>query len=258
MKLKDIKLKDLEKPVVFFDLETTGLDVDKDRIVQMAFLKIFPNGKIEKHKWLVDPEMIIPQESIDVHGITNARVEGEFPLHSFREEIRDIMLDSIIAGYNVRKYDIPLLVNDMIRSTGDDPSEWMWIYESDIFDVFELYKDYRQRTLIAAYKDIVGDDEYSEDAHDAFADTVASAKVAVELLKRTDEALTQAAERVKPEGFCDFAGKLRYKDGQVVYNFGKHKDKPVVDHPDYAKWMILTDFPEETKSVLRGLLANAQ
>ena len=227
--------------LVFFDLETTGTNPSKDRIVQFAFVK----GK-EKYTTRVNPLIHIPEEASEVHGIYDDDVKNFNELWYWADTIADILSECILCGYNIRNFDVPLLVNDLKRAVPG--REWDWIYKLPIIDTYILYMQYRPRTLEAAYADIVGGEF---DAHDAMADVIATIEITDELAGLYNASEEDLVKKSTPEGFCDFSGKLIEKDGEILFNFGKHKGERVHDNRDYAMWMLSTDFPEDTKDILR-------
>lgn len=242
----------LKRPIVFFDLETTGLDTAKDRIVEIAYLKVYPNGEEESHRYLINPERHIPEECTAVHGITDDDVKE---MLTFRQKARDIEHDFTgcdIAGYNSNNFDLPMLMEEFMRA-GINPD---FIERADKVDVQVIFHKMEQRTLSAAYKFYCGKDHI--DAHSALGDVVATYEVLQGQLDKYPElkndikelaALTTFVKRVDP------AGRMIYNDkGKAVFNFGKYKGREVEDVlkncPGYYEWMMNSDFPEQTKQVL--------
>jgi DNA polymerase-3 subunit epsilon len=237
----------LDRPIVSFDLETTGIDTENDYIVQFNFTKIYPNGDINKYTRLVKPPISIPGGASEVHGITDEKVKYAKPFSYYAPKILAGIKGCYLAGYNTRRFDVPLLARELERNRFKDHD----LYEMDHIDVMVLYGLYRPKTLVAAVMDLCGYD--LEGAHDAEADVLGTIDVLDALAKHWEvDNPMEMAERSKPEGTADFAGKL-FKDesGFLVYNIGKDKGKRIVDEPGFGRWMLNKDFPEQTKSMIR-------
>lgn len=244
----------LKRPICFFDLETTGTDVAKDRVVEIAILKIFPNGNKESKTWLVNPEMVIPEEVIAVHGITNEKVANEPTFKELSKEIFNLIKDSDLAGYNSDRFDIPLLAEEMLRADIDfDMKNRVSI------DVQTIFHKKEKRTLSAAYQFYCN--KNLEDAHSAKADTMATYEVLKSQLERYEDLsndIKNLSEFTKRKNSADFAGYIVFnKDNEEVFSFGKHKGKKVEDvmeqEPGYFGWLLNADFPLYTKKVLTGI-----
>ncbi|HZW63196.1 MAG TPA: 3'-5' exonuclease [Flavobacteriaceae bacterium] len=244
----------LTKPICFFDLETTGINITTDRIVEIAILKIWPNGKEENYRWLVNPEMPIPPEVTKVHGITDADVANAPTFKQLAKEIYHIMKDSDLAGYNSNKFDIPLLAEEMLRAEVDfDMKNRLAI------DVQNIFHKMEQRTLAAAYQFYCN--KSLENAHSAEADTNATYQILKAQIQRYDELENDTkflAAFSSRKQFADFAGFLVFnKNGEECFAFGKHKGKKVEDvlneEPGYFGWLLNADFPLYTKKVLTAI-----
>lgn len=241
----------LTRPICFFDLETTGTNVAKDRIVEIAILKIFPNGNKESKTWLVNPEVRIPDEVIAIHGISNEKVANEPTFKELSKEIYQIIKDSDLGGFNSDRFDIPLLAEEMLRAEIDFEMKNMVSV-----DVQTIFHKMEKRTLGAAYKFYCGKD--LTDAHSAAADTNATYEVLLSQLDRYPELennIKKLAEFSTHRRFADFAGFLIFDDDDdEVFSFGKHKGKKVNDvlekEPGYFSWILNADFPLYTKKVL--------
>lgn len=241
----------LEKPIVFFDLETTGTNTVTDRIVEISYLKVSPNGNEDMHTRRVNPEMHIPESSTAVHGITDEDV-AQCP--TFKEIAKEVARDfegSDIAGFNSNRFDVPLLAEEFLRAGVDiDLSRHRFI------DVQVIFHKMEQRTLTAAYKLYCGKD--LTDAHSADGDTRATYEVLMAQLDRYPELKNDMAFLSEFSSFTrnvDFAGRIVRNDkGQEVFNFGKYKDMPVLDvfqrDPGYYSWILQGDFSLNTKQVL--------
>ncbi len=248
----------LTKPICFFDLETTGINITNDRVVEISILKVFPNGSEESKTWLVNPEMPIPAEVSAIHGITDERVANEPTFKELAKEIHTMVKDSDLAGFNSNRFDIPLLAEEMLRADIDfDMKNRLAI------DVQTIFHKMEQRTLSAAYKFYC--DKSLENAHTAEADTLATYEVLKAQVARYDEIENDTkflAEFSSRKKFVDFAGFISYnKEGEECFSFGKHKGKLVTDvleqEPGYFGWLLNADFPLYTKKVLTAIKLRA-
>jgi DNA polymerase-3 subunit epsilon len=241
----------LSKPICFFDLETTGTNVAKDRIVEISILKIFPNGNKEHKTWLVNPEMQIPDEVVAIHGITNEKVANEPTFKELSREVYNFIKDSDLAGYNSDRFDIPLLVEELLRSEIDFDMKNMVSV-----DVQTIFHKMEQRTLVAAYKFYC--DKDLTQAHSAKADTEATYEVLLSQLDRYPELennvkkLSEFSTRKQSVDFAGFIGLN--EEEEEIFTFGKHKGKRVLqvleEEPGYFGWILNADFPLYTKKVL--------
>lgn len=244
----------LSKPICFFDLETTGIDITKDRIVEISILKVYPNGNKESKTWLVNPTIPIPKAASDVHGITDERVAGEPTFKELAKQIHNMIKDSDLAGYNSDRFDIPLLAEEMLRAELDfDLGNRVSV------DVQTIFHKMEQRTLSAAYKFYCGKDLI--DAHTASADTNATYEILKAQLDRYDNLennIKKLSEFTYRKQIADFAGFIGYNDkGKEIFTFGKHKGKRVEDifdeEPGYFGWLLSADFPLYTKKILTAI-----
>ncbi len=241
----------LTKPICFFDLETTGINVAKDRIVEISILKIYPNVNKESKTWLVNPEMPIPQEATAVHGISDEKVANEPTFKQLSKEIYRMIKDSDLAGYNSDRFDIPLLAEEMLRADVDFDMKSMVSV-----DVQTIFHKMEQRTLQAAYKFYC--DKKLDDAHSAEADTLATYEVLLSQLERYPELennIKKLSEFTTRKQSLDFAGFIGLnEDEEPIFAFGKHKGVTVEEvlekEPGYFGWMLNADFPLYTKKVL--------
>jgi len=246
----EMELK-LTRPICFFDLETTGVNVVKDRIVEIAILKVYPNGNKESKTWLVNPEMQIPDEVIAVHGITNEKVANEPTFKELSKEIYAIIKDSDLGGFNSDRFDIPLLAEEMLRAEVDFD-----LKNTVSVDVQTIFHKMEKRTLGAAYTFYC--DKILEDAHSAAADTNATYEVLLAQLERypdLENNIKKLAEFSSHKRTVDFAGFIIYdEEDQEVFSFGKHKGKKVHDvlesEPGYFSWILNAEFPLYTKKIL--------
>ena len=241
----------LTNPICFFDLETTGLNISKDRIVEIAILKVFPNGNKESKTWLVNPEMDIPDEAVAIHGISNEKVADEPTFKELSKEIYNLIKDSDLGGFNSDRFDIPLLVEEMLRAEVDFDMKNMVSV-----DVQTIFHKMEKRTLAAAYKFYC--DKDLTDAHSAEADTTATYEVLLSQLDRYPELennIKKLSEFSTRRQTVDFAGFIGLDDsGEEIFSFGKHKGTMVRDvlekEPGYFSWILNADFPLYTKKVL--------
>ncbi|MEL0456866.1 3'-5' exonuclease [Flavobacteriaceae bacterium SZ-1-7] len=244
----------LTKPICFFDLETTGVNITTDRIVEISILKIYPNGTEESKTWLVNPEMPIPKEVTAIHGITDEKVANEPTFKELAKDIYNMIKDSDLGGFNSNRFDIPLLAEEMLRAEVDfDMKNRLAI------DVQTIFHKMEQRTLSAAYKFYCN--ENLNDAHTAEADTKATYEVLKAQVAMYDELENNAkflAEFSARKKFADFAGFIAYnKKGEECFSFGKHKGRLVTEvlenEPGYFGWLLNADFPLYTKKVLTAI-----
>lgn len=244
----------LNRPICFFDLETTGIDVARDRIVEISILKVYPNGNKESKTWLVNPGMSIPAQSTAVHGITNEKVANEPKFNELAPHIYNMIKDSDLAGFNSDRFDIPLLAEELLRAEIDfDMKNRVSV------DVQTIFHKKEERTLSAAYKFYCG--QSLENAHSAAADTNATYEILLSQLDRYEDlendikALSEYTTRKKS---VDFAGFIALnEEGKEIFTFGKHKGVLVDDvldkEPGYYGWIQNADFPLYTKKVLTAL-----
>ena len=241
----------LNKPICFFDLETTGTNVAKDRIVEISILKVFPNGTKTSKTWLVNPGIPIPAEATAIHGISNEKVAKEPSFKKLSREIYQMIKDSDLGGYNSDRFDIPLLAEEMLRAEVDFDMKNMVSV-----DVQTIFHKMEKRTLEAAYK-FYCDKDLTE-AHSAEADTMATYEVLLSQLDRYPELennVKKLAEFSNRKNSLDFAGFIgKDKEGEAIFTFGKHNGKKVEEilenEPGYFGWILNADFPLYTKKVL--------
>ncbi len=244
----------LKRPICFFDLETTGTNIARDRIVEISILKVFPNGNKEGKTWLVNPEVPIPAEVSAIHGITNEKVANEPTFKELSKEVHGMIKDSDLGGYNSDRFDIPLLAEELLRAGVDfDMKNRVSV------DVQTIFHKMEKRTLGAAYEFYCN--KSLDDAHSAEADAKATYEVLLGQLDRYDvleNDVKKLSEFTTRKRSADFAGFIIYdKDGVEVFSFGKHKGKKVLDvleqEPGYFGWIQNADFPLYTKKVLTAI-----
>ena len=206
----------LNKPICFFDLETTGINISKDRIVEISILKVFPDGKEVAKTWVVNPEMPIPAEVTAIHGISDADVADKPTFKELSKEIYNLIKDSDLGGFNSNRFDIPLLAEELLRAEVDFDMK-----NTQSVDVQTIFHKMEQRTLVAAYKFYC--DKNLEDAHSAEADTKATYEVLKAQLDRYDNLENDTkflAEFSSRKKFADFAGFINYnEEGEVTVEY---------------------------------------
>ena len=244
----------LHKPICFFDLETTGTDICKDRIVEISVLKVYPNGNKESCTWLVNPERPIPPATTAFHGITDEKVANEPTFKELANTIHNMIKDSDLGGYNSDRFDIPLLAEELLRAGVDfDMKNRVSV------DVQTIFHKKEERTLSAAYKFYCG--KTLDNAHTAEADTNATYEILKSQLERYDDLhndMKLLSEYTTRKKVVDFAGFIVIDaDGDEMFTFGKHKgakvEKVLEQEPGYFGWIQNADFPLYTKKVLTAI-----
>jgi DNA polymerase-3 subunit epsilon len=244
----------LSRPLVFFDLETTGINIAKDRIVEISLLKVYPNGNKEMITKRVNPQIPIPLEASKVHGIYNEDVENEPTFAELAGEIYEFIKDCDLAGYNSNNFDIPLLAEEFLRAGVE--ADFSTIKK---IDVQVLFHKKEPRNLAAAYKFYC--DKDLENAHSAQADVTATYEILnkqVEIYEDIQPEVDFLEKYTMHKKKADLSGRLIFNSkGEIVFNFGKHKGKPVAEvlrkEPSYYAWMMQGDFPQYTKKVLQKI-----
>src|SRR5690554_5909767 len=242
----------LKNPLVFFDLETTGINITKDRIVEISLLKIYPNGKEELKSRLINPEMPIPAQATAIHGITDDDVKDCPTFRQVAKSLAEMLEGCDLAGYNSSRFDVPMLAEEFLRAGIDfDMSKRKFV------DVQIIFHKKEQRTLEAAYAFYCN--KKLDNAHSAETDTIATYEVLKSQLDRypdlTNDIEALSREYSSSNNNVDLAGRMIYDEkGVELFNFGKHKGKPVMEvlknEPSYYAWMMDGDFPLNTKQVL--------
>ena len=242
----------LKNPLVFFDIESTGLNVATDRIVEISMVKDNIDGSCEVKTRRLNPTIPISEEAYKVHGISNEDVAGEPTFAQIAKSLAKWLEGCDIAGYNSTKFDIPLLSEEFLRAGVDFDFR-----KRKTIDVQNIFHKMEQRTLVAAYKFYCQKD--LNNAHSAEADTMATYEVLKAQLDRYPEDLQNdvkfLADFSTRSKFADYAGRIVYDDnGVAIFNFGKHKGLPVTEvlrkEPSYYNWMMNGDFTLDTKKVL--------
>ena len=257
----------LKRPIAFFDLETTGLNTSHDRIVEMSVLKINVNGEEEQRVWLFNPEMPISAESTSVHGYTNEMVADKPTFAQKAKEIAQFLGNADLAGYNILKFDLPMLVEEFLRVEYDFD-----LKDRHFIDVMNIYMKMEPRTLKGAYRYFCHAE--LEGAHGAMTDTKATYDVLRAMLdhyqgvdyedargKRSQgpiNNMVQLAEFSAHHKNADLSGQIIFdEEGKEIFMFGKHKGQRVEDvfrrEPAYYDWIMKNDFPRYTKQVVTAI-----
>lgn len=242
----------LKNPLVFFDLETTGINISRDKIVEASFLKVYPNGKEEIRTYRINPEMHIPEESTAIHGITDEDVKDCPTFKQLAKTLADFLEGCDMAGFNSSRFDVPMLAEEFLRAGVEFD-----ISKREFVDVQIIFHKKEQRTLEAAYRFYC--DKELDKAHSAEADAVATYEVLKSQLERYPDLVNDinvlSKEFSSFNDNVDFAGRIVLNEkGVEVFNFGKHKGKAVAEvfkkEPSYYAWMMEGDFPLNTKQVI--------
>ncbi|HRE50493.1 MAG TPA: 3'-5' exonuclease [Flavitalea sp.] len=240
----------LSKPLAIIDLETTGMNLSADRIVEIAIVKIMPDGSKSVKRKLINPEMPISASSVEVHGISNEMVKDAPTFRQVANEIKQFIDNADLSGYNSNRFDIPLLAEEFLRVGLDFDFK-----ARRLLDVQRIFHLMEQRTLAAAYKFYCNQDLAG--AHSAEADALATWEVLQSQVKRYAQlgnTVDSILACIGEEHTVDFARRMIMEKGVEVFNFGKHKGRPVTEvlkaEPQYYDWMMKGDFPLHTKQKL--------
>lgn len=244
----------LRRPLAFIDLETTGVNISNDRIVEIGIVKILPDGTKQVKRKLINPLMPIPAGASDVHGITDEMVKDAPSFKQVANEIKQFIDNCDMGGYNSNRFDVPMLIEEFLRAGIEFSVEGR-----RLVDVQKVFHMMEQRTLSAAYKFYCN--KSLEGAHSAEVDATATWEVLEAQVERYPQIGATVESIVKFTGedeIVDFARRFVKEKGVEVFNFGKHKGKPVVqvlkEEPQYYDWMMKGDFPMDTKQKLTEIL----
>jgi len=240
----------LKKPLAVIDLETTGTNLSTDRIIEIAIVKLLPDGNEVRKRKIINPQMPIPAVVTELHGITDEMVKDAPIFKQVAHELKQVLDGCDLAGYNSNRFDIPMLMEEFLRAEVDFD-----IKGRRLVDVQKIFHLMEQRTLSAAYKFYCS--KSHDSAHSAEADAVATLEIFHAQLERyphlgntVDSVLTAIGEDV----IIDFARRFAMENGVEIFNFGKHKGRPIHDvlkaEPQYYDWMMKGDFPMHTKQKL--------
>ena len=245
----------LTRPIAFIDLETTGVSLSADRIVEIAIIKVSPDGSRQSKRKLINPQMPIPRGSSDIHGITDEMVKDAPTFKQAGNEIKMFIENCDLGGYNSNRFDIPILMEEFLRAGMD-----VDLSTRRMIDVQHIFYSMEPRTLSAAYKFFC--QKELVDAHSAQADVDATIEVFLAQLKRYENlgnTVDSILGVIGEEKIVDYARRFGFDDkGNEIFNFGKHKGRLVTDvlktEPQYYDWMMRGDFPLHTKQKLTEIL----
>jgi DNA polymerase-3 subunit epsilon len=246
---------ELKKPLAIFDLETTGINIGSDRIIEIAIIKLLPDGTRQVKRKLLNPEMPIPPGATEVHGITNEMVKDAPTFKQAANEIKQFIDGCDLGGYNSNRFDVPILMEEFLR-VGIEID----LKENRLIDVQRIFHQMEQRTLSAAYKFYCN--KNLDGAHSAEIDATATLEVLhaqVERYPQLGNSIESILKATGEEQIVDFARRFIMENGKEVFNFGKHKGRPVADvlrqEPQYYDWMMKGDFPLHTKQKLSEIFS---
>ena len=245
----------LTRPIAFIDLETTGVSLSTDRIVEIAIIKLLPDGSRQVKRKLLNPQMPIPKVTTDIHGITDEMVKDAPSFKQAANEIKMFIEGCDMGGYNSNRFDIPILMEEFLRAGLE-----VDLSKRKMVDVQHIFYTMEPRTLTAAYKFFC--EKELVDAHSAEADVSATIDVFLAQLdkyKNLGNTVESVLSVIGEEKIVDYARRFGYDDkGVEIFNFGKHKGKPVMSvlkaEPQYYDWMMKGDFPLHTKQKLTEIL----
>lgn len=248
----------LERPLVFFDLETTGVEISRDRIVEISMVKLFPDGHKESLTYRVNPEMHIPEQATMVHHITNEDVEDCPPFRELAGTVVDYISGCDLAGYNSNHFDIPMLQEELLRAG----MEYDLRENAKFIDAFVIFQKHTPRNLTAAYMHYCGKE--LEGAHGANADTEATYEVLMAQVERHSDVpctIPELSEYTTQQQWADLAGKLGMNEqGEPTFNFGKNKGRTLrevfseMGGSGYYSWFMDGDFPRYTKRICKRVM----
>ncbi len=244
----------LSRPIAFLDLETTGISLSSDRIVEIAIIRIQPDGTETVKRRLVNPQMPIPKSASDIHGITDEMIKDAPVFKQIGNEIKQFLEQCDLAGYNSNRFDWPILMEEFLRSGLEFD-----VAGRRMVDVQRIFHLLEPRTLSAAYKFYC--DKSLDNAHSAEVDARATWEVfAAQVVKypQLGDSVESVLKCIGEEEMVDFARRFIMENGKEIFNFGKHKGRPVADvlraEPQYYDWMMKGDFPMHTKQKLTEIL----
>ena len=247
----------LKKPLAFIDLETTGINLGIDRIVEIAIVKILPDGTKSVKRKIINPEMPIPKSASDVHGITDTMVKDAPTFKQVANELKQVLDGCDFAGYNSNRFDIPLLMEEFLRVQVDFDMKGR-----KLLDVQKIFHLMEQRTLSAAYKFYCN--KNLDGAHSAEVDASATHEILeaqIEKYASLGNTIDSILKAIGDDVIVDFARRFVFENGIEVFNFGKYKGRPVADvlkaEPQYYDWMMKGDFPQHTKQKLTEIYTRA-
>jgi len=247
----------LKKPLAFIDLETTGTNLGSDRIIEIAIIKILPDGTRTVKRKILNPGMSIPKGSSDIHGFTDEMVKDAPTFKQVAQELKQMLDGCDFAGYNSNRFDIPILVEEFLRAGVEFDMKGR-----KLVDVQHIFHRMEQRTLTAAYKFYCN--KNLEGAHCAEVDASATHEILIAQLERYPDlgnTIDSIFKIIPEDTIVDFARRFTMDNGVEVFNFGKYKGRPVADvlksEPQYYDWMMKGDFPQHTKQKLTEIYTRA-
>jgi DNA polymerase-3 subunit epsilon len=243
----------LTRPLVFFDCETTGTDITNDRIVEISLVKLHPDNREEVNTFRINPGIPIPLEATAIHGIKDEDVKDKPTFSELSEISLGILSNSDLCGYNLLKFDFPLLKMEFARNNIEFNTLGI-----NLIDPMLIFMKNEPRDLSAALQFYCN--ENLKNAHSAEADILATKKILLAQIEKYPDVPNSVPElsAYSTEGqrrYADITGKLIYnRNNEIVFGFGKHKGERVIDNADYAGWVLTSDFPEDTKAIIRSLI----
>lgn len=253
---------ELDRPLVVVDVETTGINVQRDRIVQLASIKLLPGGAVRHFVTLINPMVPIPKEASDVHGITDEMVKDKPTFETLARGLAMAFADCDLCGYNIGNFDHKILIAEFDRAR--QPHS---LGKARVVDVFRIWQKIEPRTLIAASEYFLGTKDFQ--AHDAMADCEVTLQVLGQMLRwykpDTEDGQPGIPQRVQDlhdmifgtaSNAVDSSGKIIWRGGEACIGFGKHNGTPLRDIPrQYLSWMLSTgDFPQDTMTIIKDAL----
>lgn len=247
----------LKRPLAFIDLETTGINIAKDKIIEIAVVKVMPDGSSQTKVKRINPGIPIPAASTEIHGICDDDIKDCPSFKECANELRQFLEDCDLAGYNSNRFDIPMLVEEFLRIDLDFDTD-----SRKFIDVQKIFHLMEKRTLGAAYEFYCN--KVLEEAHTAEADAMATYEILKGQLLRYEKQLQNdvhmLADFTKEDNFIDFGRRMVLDNGVEVFNFGKHKGRPVrvvlKEEPQYYDWIMKADFPLHTKQKISEIYSS--
>lgn len=249
------KMIELDKPLVIFDIETTGLDISSDKIIEIAYIKIFPNKKILKNSFLINPEMPIPQEATVIHNIDNKTVEKSPTFKDIAQELWEVFHDCYYSGFNILNFDLLVLRREFIRVGMD------FNYKTEqVIDSKRIFQHMAPTNLSSAYE------YYSWKGFNKQRSSMSHTEAAAEILMKQFERYNELTDKnflkkIHLQGHdinVDNIRKFYWRNGEACFSFSKYKDKPISEvaekDRDFLEWIITADFTEETKNIVKTAL----
>ena len=244
-------MMNLDKPLVIFDLETTGLALAYDRIIELAFVKIMPNGRVIEKDIFFNPEIDVPSEVTAINGLTNADLADKPLFRDHAQEIWDIFYDCYYGGFNVVNFDLPMLRREFLRAGYDFNYTKKQVIDSKV-----IYHAMEPRDLAAAYKYYC--QKELANAHSALADVRASAEILDQQLAKYDYGLIRQISEAPDDRYVDEEKRFYWRSGEAYLNFSKYKERSLAEiakvDPGFLRWMMEADFSPETKQIVERAL----